>query len=173
MSHIAVFDGVLTGRVVMQKLAWLLVLCSFVSGCGSKPPSDAQLIATFDAKQTQFEQLRIHLCARGEKRIVMMDPEWSKPTVSTTEKQTLYGLFRELNVSGVYYDGNCSFRLPAWSVGFAGGGNYMEYVYRPDDRYKNAQVITNLDSVNRDSSKVSFYLRPISGDWYLVFEHWP
>lgn len=158
----------------MRRLKNLIVICVLLSGCAdNRLPSDAELIINFEKKISTFEELRSNLCKRSNEQIIMMDPEWSKPSVPESEKESFYKTLREIGVMGVYYDGGCSFRLPAWSVGLAGGGDYKEYVYHPNERYKEALVVTSLDNVNRDSSEIHFYKRQIRGDWYLVFEHWP
>jgi len=149
-------------------------MCVLLSGCiGARTPSDVELIATFEKKISTFEELRSKLCKRSNEQFIMMSPEWSKPPVTEAEKENFYKIFREIGVKGAYYDGGCSFRLPAWSVGFAGGGDYKGYVYRPNERYKDAQVVASLDNIEPESTKIEFYKRQLSGDWYLVFEHWP
>src|ERR1051326_5698963 len=96
---------------------------SLFAGCSDSPPNDAAMAGLFVKHHGTFLELRAHLCAHPEKFIVMMDPKWAEPKISEQEKARLYALFTQLGVRGVYYDGACSFRLPVWGDGFAGGGN--------------------------------------------------
>lgn len=158
----------------MQRFSIVLFISFIVSGCGSKVPEDKEMLAVFQNKEAQFEQLRTLLCSSNERRVVMMDPEWSEPQVSENEKAKLYSIYREIGAKGVYYDGDCSFRIAVWSVGLGGDGDYKYYSYRPNAEHTGrARVVSTLDKVDRGSETVEFYLRPIVGDWYLAFDHWP
>lgn len=152
----------------LKFLAWIVT-----TPRPTPPPTDEYLLWRFENEQHNFERLREMLCIRDAARTIMMDPEWSEPEASASEHSAFYELFRPIGAQGVYYDGQCSFRILVWSVGLAGGGDYKEYVYRPGARYRDVTLSANLDSVNRSGEKVAFYKRHIKGDWFLVFEHWP
>lgn len=158
----------------MPRLFVVTLIFMIVGGCGNKVPTDVEMLAVFQTKKAQFEQLRNYLCACDERRVVMMDPEWSEPKISEGEKAKLYSLYKEIGAKGVYYDGDCSFRIAVWSVGFGGDGGYKYYSYRPrTSGSPEASVVSTLDNVDRRSETIDFYLRPIEGDWYLAFAHWP
>ena len=103
----------------------------------------------------------------------MMEPEWSQPTASEEERAEFYALFKEIGASGVYYDGNCSFRLPVWSVGFAGGGDYKGYSYNPQEHWRGVLTSQPLDEIDRSNQQRIFASRALKGDWYLYLQHWP
>jgi hypothetical protein len=157
-----------------MKKYYVIFLVSLLASCGEKPPSDAQMLDKFNRNKAVFISLRDSLCKDTGRRTVMMDPEWSEPKVSAEQKKALYEIFNEIDVNGVYYDGDCSFRLPFWSVGFSGDGDYKYYVYRPGANIKaQALILDNLDEVDRSSLEAAFYLKPIGDDWYIEFDHWP
>ena len=158
----------------MPRLLVVVLMSVIVGGCSSKAPTDAEMLAVFQHRKIQFEQLRNLLCANNGRRVVMMEPEWSDPKVSEDEKAKLYRLYREIGAKGAYYDGDCSFRIAVWSVGLAGSGDYKYYSYRPSASSSHkASVLSTLDNLDPKSETVEFYLRPIEGDWYLAFDHWP
>lgn len=150
------------------------MIISLVCGCSSEPPTDAQMLAVFQNNKTDFELLRDHLCKNDDRRMVMMDPEWSKPPTSEADKKTLYSIFKRIGAKGVYYDGNCSLRVAVWSVGLGGDGDYKYYSYRPQESiHIKTQIVSSLDEVDRASLEHAYYLRPISEGWYLALDHWP
>ncbi len=155
----------------------ILIIAMFINlvcGCSSEPPTDAQMLAIFQDNQPDFEMLRDQLCVQDERRVVVMDPEWSRPPASDTDKKTLYSIFKRIGATGVYYDGNCSFRVAVWSGGFGGDGDYKYYSYRPQESiHIETQLVPSLDEVDRTSLEHAYNLRPISEGWYLAFDYWP
>ncbi len=133
------------------------------------------MLENFERNLSSFKELRDELCANPARRHIMMDPEWSRPEASEEVKATLYPIFRKIGAKGVYYDGECSFRVAYWSVGFGGDGDYKYYTYNPPlERNNDAKIfLETLDRVDRASIDHEFYLRPIADDWYLAFDHWP
>ena len=86
----------------MQRFSIVLFISFIVSGCGSKVPEDKEMLAVFQNKKAQFEELQTLLCSSNERRVVMMNPEWSEPQVSENEKAKLYSIYREIGAKGVY-----------------------------------------------------------------------
>ena len=103
----------------------------------------------------------------------MMDPEWSEPKATDAERAEFYALFKVIGARGVYYDGDCSFRVLVWSVGLAGGGDYKGYSYNPQESWRGSVVTQPLDETDRSSAKKIFVSRALKDDWYLYFQHWP
>jgi hypothetical protein len=130
-------------------------------------------VQSFQVETRAFNELRELLCRTPDKRVVMMDPEWAQPKISEAERALFYSLFQKIGAKGVYYDGSCSFRIPIWSVGFAGGGDYKGYSYRPQPEWRGSVIEGNLDQVERDSKQRVFVSRRLDGDWFLYFQHWP
>ncbi|WP_334107677.1 hypothetical protein [Methylobacillus sp.] len=103
----------------------------------------------------------------------MLDPEWSRPQAPQELKDQLYPLFKVAGVKGVYYEGQCSFRLPVWSVGLAGGGDYKGFSYRPIAHWKGEVINTPLDTRDRERKDIYFASRPLENELFLFFHHWP
>lgn len=103
----------------------------------------------------------------------MVDPEWADPQRSEAARVELYALLERVGAKGVYYDGACSMRLPVWSVGMAGGGDYKGYAYRPSAHWLGAVTGDALDQIDRGASQIIFTSRRLEGDWFLYFHHWP
>jgi hypothetical protein len=159
----------------MKKFLPIFILSTIISGCISEqPPSDAVMIENFQKHKVQFAQLREYFCSQNERKIVMMDPEWSKPKATEEEKAYLYKIFKQISAKGLYYDGSCSFRVTVWSVGLGGDGDYKYYIYNPrNTEHLKYIVVSDLDNVDRKSNTYDFYVRNIEGQWYLGFDHWP
>jgi hypothetical protein len=150
-----------------------LSLATLLAACSNPQPTDALLISTYKAQRDTFLELRTVLCASQEKRVVMLDPEWSRPEISDKERAQLYPLLKKVNAKGVYYDGNCSFRIDVWSVGFVGGGDYKGYSYRPAEPWLGELVGSPLEKVDRPINERFFVSLKIEDDWYLYLHHWP
>jgi hypothetical protein len=155
----------------MRTLPFVALL---VSACTAPTPTDTQMRSAFQSNQSAFYQLRAKLCEFKEKRVIMMEPEWSLPLASASEKEIFYEMFKQVGARGVYYDGDCSFRLPVWSAGLAAGGSYKGYSYRPSNEWIGAVVETPLDNtaITVRGEKV-FRSRPLGHDWYMYIQHWP
>lgn len=103
----------------------------------------------------------------------MMDPEWADPKIDDAERAQFHSIFKKIGAKGVYYDGSCSFRIPVWSIGFAGGGDYKGFSYRPQPHWLGSVTEGSLDQARRDGGETVFLSRRIDGDWFLYFQHWP
>ena len=157
----------------MRKYTTLLLLSVLLSGCSKEPPTDDGLRSIFEEKRATFDEIKTVLCALPTEQVIMMTPEWSKPPVGSDLKDPLYPLFRKVGVSGVYYEGSCSFRLPIWSVGLAGGGDYKGISHKPLPYWKGKLVNEPLDNSDRNSKEAIFLSRALAEDWFLYFHHWP
>jgi hypothetical protein len=157
----------------MRKYTSFLLLCVLLSACAKEPPTDENLRSVFAKERAAFEEIKTVLCALPAEQTVMLDPEWSKPAAGSNLKERLYPLFRKVGASGVYYEGDCSFRLSIWSVGLAGGGDYKGISYKPLPYWKGKVVEEPLDNFDRSSKEISFLSRSLGEDWFMYFHHWP
>ena len=147
---------------------------SILSGCGGDPPTDEQMLSVFRENRDVFAELRESLCVDSDRRVVMMDPEWSEPEVLPQDKEQFYHLFQSINAKGVYYDGDCNMRIAVWSIGFGGDGDYKYYAHWPSGpRESEATERSSLDSIDRSALDIELFYRPIEENWYLAFAHWP
>jgi hypothetical protein len=67
-----------------------------VSGCAKPPPTDAEMIANFEAHREHFEALRSRLCSLNWDQVVMWDPEWARPEMPVAERERYYSIFKAI-----------------------------------------------------------------------------
>jgi hypothetical protein len=137
------------------------------------PPTDEEMIASFNRNRTHLEMLREKLCSLPHAQTVMMDPEWSKPEVGEVEKQWYYSIFKVIEARGVQAVPNpCRVWIAIWGEGFGDVGDYKDYRYGPP-LHEETIDLENLDAVDQTSQEVGFFQRKLEDGWWLEFDHWP
>ena len=153
-----------------MKRCLLLCITFALGGCFfSSPPSDEQMVHSFNTHKVVFEQLVAMACHDGY-AVVSMDPEWSKPeNIPNAKKQRYYKLFRTIGVTQLQSYAGCRAQLSVWSVGLGGSGDYKDYQYRPENV---ENQVASLDHLKL-GDKIEFFYRKIAPDWYIHYAHWP
>lgn len=164
---------------INRPLAAPLFALLLLPGCGDllfPPPSDQELLRVFRDKQEVFNELVTRMCTGEAEKVVMMSPEWARPEIGEAEKQEFYRLFKEIGAKGAQaapWQGECILRIPVWSVGLGGDGDYKGYNFGRGLHGDVTVWLESLDGVDRRSLEISFFAREIDEDWSLYFDHWP
>ena len=144
-----------------------------LSRCGEiihPPPSDETMLKNFNENKSTFIELQTMIC-KDHFETVSMEPEWSKPErISKAKKAQYYKLFKKIGVSQLQsYDG-CRAQFSFWSLGWAAGGDYKAYQYRP---FNPDNIVESLNDLPLNGKDIIKYNRKIEDDWYISYDHWP
>jgi hypothetical protein len=146
----------------------------------SSPPSDAQLIESFQAHRESFEELRAMMAEDSQFGVVRRD--WmstlhgrdeqvgeSHPSITDDRWRLYRDKFQALGLSGGVTRalvGDCELYFGSYSEGLviAGTAKGIAYCDHPP-----SPLVENLDRGPIPAKTTSF--RSIEGNWYLFFEY--
>lgn len=144
-------------------------VAALVTGC-SVPPSDAQLIRTFQAHRQIFEQLSARACAFGHYQNIGLG--FVEPHLEPSEINWFRDRMGEIGVDSLSVHGlgkECQLTLGVWADGFAGTpSSYKNYYFGPQE----GQVVSNLDHPKFGDQIVTL-TRPIGSNWSLEYIWYP
>lgn len=153
----------------MIKAILPLILLSTV-GCGSdpEPPSDAQLIRTYNEKKEIFYELRDMMCRDRLQSIYLGG--FSKPKQVSEERSKSYiRLLKDIGGQKFSSDNDCNISISAWSVGSGGVSKTKGYTLRP--RMKR-EIVNSLDDKHTKRKYEAFFHMKLEGEWYLYYYDW-
>ncbi len=157
------------------RVAALLAVTLALAGCGTAPPTDKQMAATFQAKRAAFEALRTDLCKLKYDQTVMRDPPWAQPQMALGDEKRVRGLLGTLGAAGVKYVRGCQLFIEVWSAGVGAPAAYKKYRYGPP-LFRIIEVKEpppkDLNDYLDKRVAIASFEKNIEGDWWIELDHW-